>query len=114
MATNAADDPDSLVCGLCEKTYQYKDGPLMLPCLHSFCKPCLDQHIKKERSTVTKKACPTCNVHFPNANDVTHFPLNLYLSRLAESREYEKQAESGNVKCQNCEGKQKRCYLLLL
>ena len=106
MATNAADDPDSLVCGLCEKTYQYKDGPLMLPCLHSFCKPCLDQHIKKERSTVTKKACPTCNVHFPNANDVTHFPLNLYLSRLAESREYEKQAESGNVKCQNCEGKQ--------
>ncbi len=50
MATNndgAFDNPLSLVCKLCDKPYQHKDGPLLLPCLHSFCKPCLTEYVKK-------------------------------------------------------------------
>ena len=103
MATNndaACDDPLSLVCKLCDKPYQHKDGPLLLPCLHSFCKPCLTEYVKKEPATDNKMACPTCNDRF--LQDIDQFPINLRLSRLAEAAMYEKQAEGGNVKCQKC------------
>ena len=105
MATNndaACDDPLSLVCKLCDKPYQHKDGPLLLPCLHSFCKPCLTEYVKKAPTADNKMACPTCNDRFPQ--DINQLPINLRLSHLAKTATYEKQAEGGNVKCQKCEG----------
>ena len=105
MATNndaACDDPLSLVCKLCDKPYQHKDGPLLLPCLHSFCKPCLTEYVKKAPAADNKMACPTCNDRFPQ--DINQLPINLRLSHLAKTATYEKQAEGGNVKCQKCEG----------
>ena len=105
MATNndaACDDPLSLVCKLCDKPYQHKDGPLLLPCLHSFCKPCLTEYVKKAPAADNKMACPTCNDRFPE--DINQLPINLRLSHLAKTATYEKQAKGGNVKCQKCEG----------
>ena len=99
MTTDVPNDPVSLICSLCDKTYQYKDGPLMLPCLHSFCKSCLARHIKKNQLAV-KISCPSCKSHFPHPSDVSHFPLNLRLSHLAENKEL----AGGNAKCQKCEG----------
>ena len=93
----------SLVCELCNETYQYKDGPLILPCLHSFCKPCLDRYIEqKEKSSNNKMVCPTCYSSFPLPEDTKSFPVNLHLSHMARSRSFEKQVEEGNVKCQIC------------
>ena len=104
MATNndaACDDPLSLVCKLCDKPYQHKDGPLLLPCLHSFCKPCLTEYVKKAPATDNKMACPTCNDRFPQ--DINQLPINLRLSHLAKTATYEKQAKGGNVKCEACD-----------
>ena len=93
----------SLICGLCNETYHYKDGPLMLPCLHSFCKPCLDRYIeKKETSADNKMVCPTCYSSFPLPEDTKSFPVNLHLSHLARRTFFENQVEKGNVKCQVC------------
>ena len=131
MATmHSNDSPISLICGLCNETYQYKDGPLMLPCLHSFCKPCLSKYIEEKRKSVDNKmACPTCYNSFPLTEDINSFPVNLPLSHLARSRFFEKQVEEGNVKCQVCDdkatsfcchcceflcGKCKHCHLLYL
>ena len=91
----AANDPvTSLDCKLCEKTYQHKDGPLLLPCLHSFCKNCLDKHIrkrgKKKEQQCEKMACPTCNARFPVPQDINAFPLNLRLSHLAKKQHVSK------------------------
>ena len=104
MATNndvACDDPLSLVCKLCDKPYQHKDGPLLLPCLHSFCKPCLTEYVKKAPAADNKMACPTCNDRFPQ--DINQLPINLRLSHLAKTATYEKQAKGGNVKCEACD-----------
>ena len=105
MATNNdaayCDDPLSLVCKLCDKPYQHKDGPLLLPCLHSFCKPCLTEYVKKAPAADNKMACPTCNDRFPQ--DINQLPINLRLSHLAKTATYEKQAEGGNVKCEACD-----------
>ena len=104
----AANDPvTSLDCKLCEKTYQHKDGPLLLPCLHSFCKNCLDKHIrkrgKKKEQQCEKMACPTCNARFPVPQDINAFPLNLRLSHLAKNSMYQNKIEGGDVGCQKCE-----------
>ena len=105
-ANHSGDSSTSLICGLCNETYQYKDGPLMLPCLHSFCKLCLSKYIEeKKKSDDNKMACPTCNTHFPLPEDINSFPVNLHLSYLARSRIFEKQVEEGNVKCQVCDDK---------
>ena len=102
-ANHSTDCTISLICGLCNETYQYKDGPLMLPCLHSFCKTCLSKYIQeKTKSVDNKMACPTCYNSFPLPEDINSFPVNLHLSRLARSRVFEKQVEEGNVKCQVC------------
>ena len=105
MASNIVnDDHLSTVCKLCDSIYQHKDGPLMLPCLHSFCKPCLIKYMKKEQSPDNKMACPTCNDRFPLPKDINEFPVNLRMSHLVEVAKYEKQAKGGNVKCQKCKG----------
>ena len=134
MATRySGDSSTSLICGLCNETYQYKDGPLMLPCLRSFCKLCLSEYIEgKKESVDNKMACPTCNNSFPLPEDINSFPVNLHLSHLARSRVIEKQVEEGNVKCEVCDnnpneatrfcyqcceflcGKCKHCYLRYL
>ena len=107
MATNNTVTTVSLdlVCKLCDKTYQHKDGPLLMSCLHSFCKPCLVKHGKKEECVDNKISCPTCNVRslLPN-NDISQLPINLRLSRLVKITMYEKQAEEGHIKCQKCKG----------
>ena len=132
-ANHSGDSSTSLICGLCNETYQYKDGPLMLPCLHSFCKPCLSKYIEEKKKSVDNKmACPTCYNSFPLPEDINSFPVNLHLSHLARSRVIEKQVEEGNVKCQVCDdnpkeatsfcchcceflcGKCKHCHLLYL
>ena len=106
----------SLICGLCNEIYHCKDGPLMLPCLHSFCKPCLDRYIEeKEKSADNKMVCPTCYSSFPLPEDTNSFPVNLHLSHLARSRSFEKQVEEGIVKCQICDDNPKEatsfcCY----
>ena len=102
MVSNNVIREHSLVCKLCDKPYQHKDGPLLLPCLHSFCKPCLAEYVKKAPATDNKMACPTCNDRFPR--DINQFPINLHLSHLARAATYEIQAKGGNVKCQKCEG----------
>ena len=102
MAT-ADNDPISLECKLCEKNYQYKDGPVSLPCLHAFCKPCLVRYIEKEETLDKKMACPTCNSRFPVPEDINSLPLNLRLSHLAKNSSYKNKMEGENVSCQKCE-----------
>ena len=98
----ASNQTFSLICDLCEQTYKHTDGPLMLSCLHSFCKPCLLKHIDKECSEDRKVKCPTCNVRSCIPEDgIAGFPINLHLSHIVETASYKKQLE-GEVACQRC------------
>ena len=44
---------------------------------------------------------------FPLPKDINQFPVNLRLSHLAKTTQYEKKAEGGNVKCQKCKSSPK-------
>ncbi|XP_019859672.1 PREDICTED: E3 ubiquitin-protein ligase TRIM71-like [Amphimedon queenslandica] len=45
----------------CEVCSEYYTEPLMLPCLHSFCKKCLIKAKEKQGSADTSLKCPTCD-----------------------------------------------------
>lgn len=53
-ATFTTKDGSFLTCGLCRRRYV---DPAVLPCLHTFCRPCLDDYIPAESLSV---ACPGC------------------------------------------------------
>ena len=98
----ASNQTSYLICGLCEEIYKHTDGPLMLSCLHSFCKQCLLKHIDKECSNDRKVKCPTCNVRSCIPEDgIAGFPINLRLSHVVKTATYKKQSE-GKVACQKC------------
>ena len=84
--------PSDVTCQLCGELYR---DPLMLPCLHSFCKECLVTHTETQDAIV----CPTCNE--VSSKPVYAIPQNLWLKELAE-KEIQKQKFLTSPKCERC------------
>ena len=72
MATNIKTEPISLNCELCSEMFT---DPLMLPCLHSFCKKCLIKVADEQGASDGHLKCPTCDtsVSIPSEG-ITAFP----------------------------------------
>lgn len=70
-----------LFCRACQAVYQQ---PKLLPCLHSFCRPCLVHAVTNE-SDGTFIICPLCShkSQVP-ATGVVGVPDNLFLNRLCQ------------------------------
>lgn len=61
-------------CGICLDGY---DDPRVLPCGHSFCKPCIQKLVQQ---SLVK--CPHCQQQFATPNSDTNFPRNYMLASL--------------------------------
>lgn len=89
---------NSLICPLCS---EYFSNPLMLPCLHSFCKKCLLHLVSNDSSK-----CPTCRASrgLINEGSVRQLPKNLWLAHQVEIATYEEKLsnEQSNVPCDRC------------
>jgi len=97
MASNAA---SSATCKLCSDLFT---DPRMLPCLHSFCKKCL-QKLHEERGEDNKLRCPTCRkaTCIPSVG-VNGLPQDLWRAYEAEIVHYkEKMKSSSDQKCDRC------------
>ena len=68
--------PPAVICGLCLQPYK---DPRVLPCLHSFCKECLER--EAENAGLQLK-CPSkgCKIEAALSRGVSAFPQNLRLS----------------------------------
>ncbi|XP_061182363.1 E3 ubiquitin-protein ligase TRIM56-like [Saccostrea echinata] len=93
-----------LTCSICFEVYT---GPKTLPCLHSFCKGCIDTLTKK---TPNKKefSCPVCRETFKiTNNDAKYLKTNFCLKKLIElvssSKEVKKQCSFCGLKGKNIE-----------
>ena len=92
----AEDTPSvSMTCEVCS---EYYTDPLMLPCLHSFCKKCIIKAKEKEGSPDTSLKCPTCDTIVPKAEDLTQ---NLWLAH--ESKEALIKKEIHNKEAKSCD-----------
>ena len=70
-------------CQLCNESYT---DPLLLPCLHSFCKKCLAKFKEKQEVSDATITCPSCDevATVPSINGVLAFPQNLWLAHHVE------------------------------
>ena len=99
MATTT--DPNSLQCQLCSNLYT---DPLMLSCLHSFCKKCLSTAGEQQGVSDGQLKCSTCKTNSIIPLDgVSAFPQNLWLAHQVEVAQYTKKMHSGNsIPCERC------------
>ncbi|XP_019627220.1 PREDICTED: tripartite motif-containing protein 2-like [Branchiostoma belcheri] len=99
MASNMADDFDDqfLTCAICMLNFR---DPKILPCLHSFCRECLQEWAAKQQPL----ECPTCRepVRLPDQG-VDGLRTNFYVNNLLDFAAAKKGAEPG-VPCQVCGG----------
>ena len=104
MATNTPLLPRQVVdlhCGICSNVFT---NPLMMPCLHSFCKKCLEQQLEEQGSSAGSIKCPTCDtVSTLPSGGVASLPNNHWLAHQAEVSTYQQKIEDGgNVSCERC------------
>ncbi|XP_078658241.1 tripartite motif-containing protein 2-like [Branchiostoma floridae x Branchiostoma belcheri] len=99
MASNMPDDFDEefLTCAICMLNFR---DPKILPCLHSFCRECLQEWAAKQQPL----ECPTCRepVRLPDQG-VDGLRTNFYVNNLLDFAAAKKGVEPG-VPCQVCEG----------
>ena len=56
MATSSSSTDDKLKCGICLELFQ---DPRSLPCLHTFCRECIQQSLLNDNRSLN---CPVCRV----------------------------------------------------
>ncbi|XP_019627221.1 PREDICTED: tripartite motif-containing protein 2-like [Branchiostoma belcheri] len=99
MASNMPDDFDDqfLTCAICMLNFR---DPKILPCLHSFCRECLQEWANKQQPL----ECPTCRepASLPDQG-VDGLRTNFYVNNLLDFAAAKKGAEPG-VPCQVCGG----------
>ena len=65
MAAASRNLEDILTCCLCFELYDTTVNiPKGLPCLHTFCAPCLDKFAQRAHENRQNPKCPQCNVEF--------------------------------------------------
>ena len=103
MASKSADNQlvsETVICKLCSESYT---DPRMLPCLHSFCRKCLEKEVEKAGSQETLQ-CQVCTKSVSLSKEgVGDFPQNLRLSFDVEIAGYQAQLTSGSdISCDSC------------
>ncbi|XP_078682835.1 E3 ubiquitin-protein ligase TRIM56-like [Branchiostoma floridae x Branchiostoma belcheri] len=108
MASNAVSDitDEFLVCQVCLEDFRQ---PRMLPCLHTFCQPCLEKVLAAE--PVGKLDCPTCRQDVPlPQNGVQGLKSNFLVGKLRDILQQQQQpagktseAWEDGVPCTVCE-----------
>ena len=71
-----------LTCAICLSRY---NNPKLLPCLHSYCKGCLEDLAKKSRGEKKHITCPQCQeIHELPENDIDSFKTYFTINNLLE------------------------------
>ncbi|XP_035675222.1 tripartite motif-containing protein 3-like [Branchiostoma floridae] len=106
MASNAISDitDEFLVCQVCLEDFRQ---PKVLPCLHTFCQPCLERLLATEPAG--KLDCPTCRQDVPlPENGVQGLKSNFLVGKLRDILQQQPKGETSEaredgVPCTVCE-----------
>ena len=86
---------EEITCAICGNLF---NDPKTIPCLHTFCKSCLERSIESNKKMATEVCCPLCRA--PLLRDETKsIPTNFTIKRLVEIVRSKKE---DNVECENC------------
>ena len=87
-------------CPLCLETV---NNPKTLPCIHSFCLECLDNHANFARRQLQATIkCPVCQTSFqiPEGDSFKNLPASYHLNRLVDVLALK---DGGTQKCSSCD-----------
>ncbi|XP_019646860.1 PREDICTED: uncharacterized protein LOC109487322 [Branchiostoma belcheri] len=95
---------DFLECTICLEPYK---DPKILPCLHTFCKDCLEKFVAKQSKVKDRFPCPTCRIEtvLPEGG-VAGLKNNFFVLSLRDTVDAHKSLvskEDDKVTCDNCE-----------
>ena len=69
-----------LTCSICSELFEELKT---LPCLHTFCKECMQACLDTTERVMGHKTCPLCRLPLPN-NGIASIPTNFATNRLIE------------------------------
>ena len=95
------DDPEDLKCGICLELFQ---DPRSLPCLHTFCRECIQRSLNEENHSLK---CPVCRVKHELSEGAGLLPVNQYALQELPLKRLQKQREDNGgphqlVECKSC------------
>ena len=99
-----AENTNPAITMTCEVCSEYYTDPLMLPCLHSFCKKCLIKAKEKQGGPDTSLKCPTCDtsVNVPDGK-IEGLTQNLWLAhQVREASVKDKMRQKESTLCEQC------------
>ena len=99
-----AENTNPTITMTCEVCSEYYTDPLMLPCLHSFCKKCLIKAKEKQGGPDTSLKCPTCDtsVNLPDGK-IEGLAQNLWFEHKSKEASIKNKILSKEViSCDKC------------
>ena len=94
---------EEITCSICGDLFT---DPKTIPCLHTFCKQCIEKSIESNKKMSSVVCCPLCRTSLPR-DDISSVPTNFTINRLVEI--FGKRNKTGRslafkeIKCSNCE-----------
>ena len=95
--TKSSDVPDEIQCKICKKRYE---DPKLLPCLHTFCKVCLEQSVETHNGKLYCPVCPT-EINSTEFSGVERLQSNFMVSNLLQAIDLKQGLTS--KQCESCE-----------
>ena len=94
-----------ITCSICGDLFT---DPKTIPCLHTFCKQCIEKSIESNKKMASIVCCPLCCAPLPSSRGDTSFvQTNFTISRLVEifgkQKVYGKSLALEEIKCSSCE-----------
>ena len=93
---------EEITCSICGDLFT---DPKTIPCLHTFCKQCIEKSIESNKKMASIVCCPLCRTPLPR-DDMSSVPTNFTINRLVEIFGKRKEADKSlQMKCGNCENR---------
>jgi len=91
---------EEITCSICGDLFT---DPKTIPCLHTFCKRCIERSIESNKKMAVIVCCPLCRVPLPR-DEMASIPTNFTINRLIEIFGKRQKAEASvEMKCASCE-----------
>ena len=87
---------EEITCSICSELFK---EPKTLPCLHTFCRECIQASLDTCERIMGRKTCPLCRSPLPK-DGIASFPTNFTINRLIEIFNTRR---TGAIKCDECE-----------
>ena len=93
---------EEVTCSICSELFK---EPKTLPCLHTFCKECIQASLDTTERVTGRKTCPLCRSPLPK-DGIASIPTNFTTNRLIEifnSRRTGEASSNDHTECDECE-----------